>query len=180
LAELEKVVEAIAPKEEQSTHQGSTAPTEGVALALSLNGLQAINVQTGSIRNLEFDGESDLTHQVVTDAFGTPTQTTEAGECPAGPMAVTSWSNGLSINTANQKFIGWSVRPGPANKDLTTITGVGIGTSLNDMQKAYTVEVFDSSLGVEFNVGQMSGLLSANAPEGVITDLWAGTNCIFR
>lgn len=30
-------------------------------------------------------------------------------------------------------------------------------------------------MGVEFNTGQMSGLLSENAPSGVITDLWAET-----
>ena len=176
LADLEATVEAIAPPAKEIP----PPPTEGVMLALDEGGFKLADVQTGSIKDLPFEAESDRVHQVVTQALGEPTETGDTPECPAGPLTISTWPNGLSLNTVDDKFVGWSVRSNPESETLTTIGGVGLGTALSDLEAVYEVEVFDSSLGVEFTVGQMSGLLSSKEADGVITNLWAGTNCIFR
>ncbi|MGK7891443.1 MAG: hypothetical protein AB4042_19105 [Leptolyngbyaceae cyanobacterium] len=185
LADLEKIVDTIAAEDAIAP---DTEPVPQVALALATDGLQVITLQTGSIRTIPFEAEGDRTLQVVTQILGKPTETVESPECPAGPMTVTTWSNGLAINTTNQTFIGWTIRPqsqsqsqSQANdQDLTTVSGVGLGTTVGDLKAAYSVDIFESSLGTEFNVGTLSGIVSADQPDGVITNLWAGVNCIFR
>ena len=71
--------------------------------------------------------------------------------------------------------MGWGVRPQTESATLTTVEGIGIGSTLNDLKATYegdsVVEVMDSSLGVEFCTNQLAGLISANEPDGVITDL---------
>lgn len=186
IADLEKIVDTIAPQNSSDqSHQTGDGPAETgledeVALAIATDGLQIITVQTGSIRTIPFETEGDRTIQIVTKVLGNPTETVDANECPAGPMTVTTWPNGLAINTTDQKFMGWNVRPMSANPELTTVAGVGIGTTVKDLKAVYGVEIFESSLGTEFNVGSLSGILSADQPDGTITHLWAGVNCIFR
>ena len=157
---------------------GQKNPT--VMVALADGGLQTVDVQTGSTLDLLFEVDRDIAVSTVSTALGEPTETVDTSECPAGPLQITSWSNGFSLNTLDETFVGWSVRPNADSENLTTIAGVGIGTSLKNLQDAYDVEIFESSLGTEFNVGQMSGILSSDQPDGEITNLWAGLNCIFR
>ena len=149
-------------------------------MALADRGLQTVDVQTGSTVEILFEVDRNIAVSTVSMALGEPTETVDTSECPAGPLKITTWSNGFSLNTLDETFVGWSVRPNPASENLTTIAGVGIGSSRKNLQDAYDVEIFESSLGTEFNVGQMSGILSSDQPDGEITNLWAGLNCIFR
>lgn len=149
-------------------------------MALADDGLQTVDVQTGSTLDLLFEVDREIAVSTVSTALGDPTETVDTSECPAGPLKITTWSNGFSLNTLDEVFVGWSVRPDLGSENLTTIAGVGIGTSRKNLQDAYDVEIFESSLGTEFNVGQMSGILSSDQPDGEITNLWAGLNCIFR
>ena len=54
------------------------------------------------------------------------------------------------------------------------------------MAKSVAFDMYDeSSIGTEFHTGGdgpggFSGLLESDAADARITDLWAGTNCIFR
>ncbi|WP_353930185.1 hypothetical protein WJM97_18090 [Okeanomitos corallinicola TIOX110] len=161
----------------EKQNQNQTAKSN---LALSNDGIMTVNAQTGSTRNFTFDSDLAITKNVVTAILGQPKETSENAECPAGKLTTITWPNGFAINAAENKFVGWSVRPQTESAKLTTMSNIGIGSTVKDLQAAYNIKVFDSSLGVEFNVGQMSGLLSKNAPDGVITELWGGTNCIFR
>jgi hypothetical protein len=116
----------------------------------------------------------------ISKIYGEPSEKAENSECPGGPLTTTIWSNGLVINSAENKFMGWSVRPYSGGSDFTTVTGIGIGSTLSDLQEMYEVEVFESSLGTEFLAGEIGGLLTSDAPDGVITDMWAGATCMFR
>lgn len=165
---------------DSKTSTTDTQETAEVLVALADGGLQTVNVQTGSTLDILFEVDQEIALSTVSTAIGEPTETVDTSECPAGPLKITTWPNGLSINTLEETFVGWSVRSNSGSENLTTIAGVGIGSSLQDLQAAYDVEIMESSLGTEFNVGQMSGLLSSDQPDGKITDLWAGANCIFR
>jgi hypothetical protein len=106
-------------------------------------------------------------------------ESVENSECGSGPQTITQWPNGLTLHEAGGEFIGWSAS---ANTDaaLTTMAGVGIGSTRSDLEAAYTVEVSESSLGTEFSTGDLFGILSSSGPDAVIENLWAGTVCNFR
>jgi hypothetical protein len=120
------------------------------------------------------------TLDAVTQILGEPEETSENSECPSGPLTIASWSNGLVLNAADNTFVGWGLRSGDGDTTLTTASGIGIGSTRQELEETYTVEVVDSSLGVEFSAGGLFGLLSSPEPTGTITDLWAGVACNFR
>ena len=73
------------------------------------------------------------------------------------------------------------MRPDTESANLTTVDGVGLGKTLTDLEANYSVDVIESTLGTEFNASNsLFGLVSANEPNGVITNLWSGVACIFR
>lgn len=165
----------------QPTDNSAEAPqATDVGLTLTDEGLQLINLQTGSTTPLAFDGDMATTLDAVTQVLGEPEETSENSECPSGPLTIASWSNGLALNAADDTFVGWAMRPSDDDTALTTASGIGIGSTRQELEETYTVEVFDSSLGVEFSAGNLFGLLSSPEPTGTITNLWAGVACNFR
>ena len=148
-------------------------------LALSGDGLQLVGDQTGSTNPLVFGTEMALVEEAVTSILGAPLESVENSECGSGPQTITQWPNGLTLHAAGGEFIGWSAS---ANTDaaLTTMAGVGIGSTRSDLEAAYAVEVSESSLGTEFSTGDLFGILSSSGPDAVIENLWAGTVCNFR
>ncbi|NMF85626.1 hypothetical protein [Nodosilinea sp. P-1105] len=149
-------------------------------LALSGDGLQLVGDQTGAAVPLPFGADIDFVDDTLTQLLGDPVESGLNEECGSGPQIITQWPNGMVIYEAEGEFIGWGVRPATDSANLTTMAGIGIGSTLADLEAAYTVEVFESTLGIEFAAGALAGLLTADAPDGTITDLWAGTTCIFR
>lgn len=148
-------------------------------LALSGDGLQLVGDQSGSTVPLAFGTEMTLVTDAVTSILGQPLESGENSECGAGPQIITQWPQGLTLHAANGEFIGWSM--GPATEPgLTTMAGVGIGSPRSGLESAYTVEVFESSLGTEFSTGNLFGILSSTEPDAAIEALWAGTVCNFR
>ncbi|MBE9113271.1 hypothetical protein IQ273_28235 [Nodosilinea sp. LEGE 07298] len=148
-------------------------------LALSGEGLQLVGDQTGSTNTLAFGTDMVVVENVLTELVGEPIESGENTECGSGPQMITQWPNGLVLHAADGEFIGWSARP-DTDASLTTIAGVGTGSTRGELEAAYTVEVTETSLGTEFSTGSLFGLLSSTEPDATITDLWAGTVCNFR
>lgn len=104
-------------------------------------------------------------------------------ECGAGPMEMGDLPSGLQLTFMEGKFVGWTAPDGAraTGAALTTDKGIGIGSTRQALEAAYSsVNVEDSSLGVEFQANDLYGLLDSKAPTGKITSLWAGATCIFR
>lgn len=148
-------------------------------IALSGEGLQLVGDQTGSTDTLAFGTEMAVVENAVTELVGEPTESGENTECGSGPQMITQWPNGLVLHAADGEFIGWSARP-DTDANLTTIAGVGIGSTRGELETAYTVEVMETSLGTEFSTGDLFGVLSSAEPDATIENMWAGTTCIFR
>ncbi|MGB5973122.1 MAG: hypothetical protein WBG38_07375 [Nodosilinea sp.] len=153
---------------------------EEAMLVLTGEGLRFVVSQTGSTVPIDFSSDMAFATDTVSEVLGEPESTATNTECPAGPLTSNSWSNGLTLTAADGQFVGWGVSSAEGAAELTTATGIGIGSTLADLESAYKVELPDSTLGVEFYTGELSGLLSKTAPDGVITDMWAGTVCNFR
>lgn len=173
---------APAPTDAETPGETSmeTPQSEEVGLILAGEGLQLVNLQTGSTTALAFDTDMAPILDAVTQILGAPEEVGENSECPSGPLTIASWSNGLVLNADDNTFVGWGVRSGDGNPPLTTASGIGIGSTRQELEETYTVEVVDSSLGVEFSAGDLFGLLTSPEPSGTVTDLWAGVACNFR
>ena len=150
-------------------------------LTLSGDGLLLINEQSEKTQTIPFDTDIATSTAAISSVLGEPTQKIQSNECPAGTMSFITWYNGLSINAVKDRFVGWTVKRNTKSANLTTINGIGLGKTLADLKENYNVEVIESTLGTEFIAADsLSGLLSANKPNGVITNLWSGIACNFR
>lgn len=156
----------------------SAAAEASPGLSLAPDGLRVVQ-GTGSARQLAFAMPRDQVLRAATATLGKPENQTNNPECPAGALDSVDYEGGLTLFFQDGKFIGWDVDDAFPGR-FTTMSGVGIGTTRGAMERSIKVDVEDSSLGVEFRSGGMSGLLSASGETGRVTQLWAGTTCLFR
>lgn len=169
---------------EEPVTDSPAEPEEAAAdltLALAKDGVLIIDPESGDTQTIAYDTDLVTAQVAVASVFGDPESTAENNECGAGPMSFVTWPNGFTLNAIEDQFVGWGVRPNTESAELTTVDGVGLGKTLADLEANYNVEVFDSTLGIEFNASDgLIGLLSANEPTGEIIALWSGIACTFR
>lgn len=158
------------------------AKPKTAVLALDSEGLRVVNASTGATRALPFGMKEVDVVTIVNNLRGKIRDRGTNSECGAGPLGYASWGDGLTLLFNKGQFAGWSVdgRSQNAKNKLTTIAGIGTGSTRTQLNKAYTAKVFQSTLGTEFSAGNLGGILSGNRPSDRITSLWSGTTCLFR
>lgn len=182
---IEVPPEQVSASDESASGEPDSAVVARNMIALDGEGLRLVDPETGSTRLLAFGTDRTETERVIAAQFGTMGERSSSGECGAGPMDFSNFGN-FSANFQDDRFVGWFLRGGDENKALTTMSGIGIGTTRSEMAESVTFEIReDSTIGTEFytggdSPGGFSGLLDSDAPDAKVTDLWAGTNCIFR
>lgn len=160
-------------------------------LALTSNALQLVDSGSGSTREIAFGMRFDQLVEVVTKVLeSAPTSIAVNTECGAGPLKMASWPNGLTLVFAERKhgdsswlFAGWFVgKPTKvSSRKMTTMAGIGIGSTVQDLKSAYVATVTKTTLGQEFSVDSgFYGLLSGTGKNAVIEVMWSGTSCNFR
>ena len=61
------------------------------------------------------------------------------------------------------------------------MAGIGIGSTLQQMQSAYVIKLTKTSLGNEFSTSsRLYGIFDGPGKDAKITDMWSGLACIFR
>ncbi len=137
---------------------------------------------SGSTAMLDFGTPKENVLIGVTNSLGAPASDNAGNaECGNGQGSVATWTDQLVVEFGtDDTLIGWSL---PAGSPLTDFTGVGLGSALAAVGDG-TVGAFESSLGYEFSVspngGGLAGLVTGTGSDATITDLWAGSICIFR
>jgi len=185
-----KTMEAEPPAQASAADQSpdskpDSATAAEIVIALDGEGLRFVNAETGSTRLLAFGRDRDSVETAIAAQLGAADGRSSNEECGAGRMAFSDFGD-FTANFQDDRFVGWSLNDGDKNGALTTMSGVGIGTKRSEMAKSVTFEIYDeSTIGTEFHTGGdeaggFSGLLDSDTPDAKITDLWAGTNCIFR
>lgn len=155
-------------------------PSRVVQVALDGEGLRLVVQSSGSTRLLAFgNGASDVIGAVTTPLGATMARGTNA-DCGAGAVQFASFADGLSIITQQDRFIGWAARRSTTDRTMTTMSGIGVGSTRLDLDAVYNATVSRTTLGVEFAAGGIYGVLDGDGPSARITDLWAGTSCIAR
>ena len=154
-----------------------TAPAaKAVALALDGEGLRLVETASGSTRPLAFGEEAALVTATLERVLGAPP--TETGRVEDCAQEYATWSPGFSVWFLDGTFVGWGLRDD--GQPLTTMAGIGIGSSRAELESAYVIDVYESSLGVEFNAGALAGLMDGEGAGSLISHLWAGNTCIAR
>jgi len=158
-------------------------------MSLDGEGLRLVDPDSGATRPLAFGVPLDQL-KLVTEKLKGPAEAGRAEECGAGPLAYLSWKDGLTLYALDGLFAGWALdaadSPAAKGKDgkpvpkLTTISGIGIGSTRADLLGAYDAKIEQTTLGTEFNAAGLSGILDGTGAKAKVTNLWSGVNCVFR
>ncbi len=175
----------ISESDQKASKKPDTAPVSEMVIALDGEGLRFVDSKTGSTRLLAFGTDRTATETAIASQLGALDGRSSSDECGAGPVDFSNFGDFIA-NFQDDRFVGWFLREGDKNKVLTTMSGIGIGTKRSEMVESVAFDIYDdSTIGTEFTTGGddpggFSGLLDSDAQDARITDLWAGTNCIFR
>ncbi|MES2524824.1 MAG: hypothetical protein V4617_19155 [Gemmatimonadota bacterium] len=147
-------------------------------VALDGDGVMLVAQPSGSTRTIAFGTSAETALSAISASLGVERSRGTNQECGAGPLEFVTF-DGLLVAVQQGKFVGWTTPPSDSTP-LTTMSGVGIGSTRAALDAAYAARVARSTLGVEFSAGGLQGILASNADSARITDLWAGTNCVAR
>lgn len=163
------------------------------SLVLTSNALQVVDNESGSSREISFGMPLDPMIEMVDNILHSKVVSVQVNtECGAGPLKMALWNNGLTIvfqenkmeengNSKEWQFAGWFIGIKSDTEAITTMSGVGIGSTLAELESAYKVAVVKSSLGQEFSTSSgLYGLFDSAGKNGKITHMWSGVSCNFR
>jgi len=156
----------------------SDAPAPAIVLALDGSGVTLVNGATGATRAIAFGTPAVDAIGRLTALLGPHVGRATNSECGAGPLELVTFSGGLQLALQRDRFMGWTARA--ATPTLTTMSGVGLGSTRAELTAAYVARISQTSLGTEFMAGGLQGVLASTADSARITDLWAGTACVAR
>lgn len=150
-------------------------------LRLASGGLQATPTSSSPARTITFGMPRAQVVAAIGAILGTATGEGANDECGAGPMQFASFGT-LTLNFQEGAFVGWSLSGPPGAPPLRSATGLGVGTPRDQImgEGQGPLQVSETSLGTQFDANGIIGLLSGPEPNATVTDLWAGTNCIFH
>lgn len=153
------------------------AEVAAVRLALDSEGLRLFNSVSGASRLIPFGaGKDDVIRSLAMALKKQPGQQQNNAECA---NVFVPWDNGLSVWFRDERFVGWFVRK-DGDATLATASGVKVGSTRAELDSAYSAKIVNSTLGVEFSAGALSGLLDGTGSSAKITDLWSGDTCVAR
>lgn len=182
---------------QQSEIQKDTLPKakkSEESLVLTSGALQLVDQITGASNELPFGTPENQLTEIINNTLKSKAVSIGVNaECSAGPLKMVAWSNGLTVvfqenntKSADLKidwlFQGWfiDVTKEGANK-LTTMAGLGIGTTLAEIQSDYEIDVKKTSFGQEFSTASgLHGILDGTGKNAKIIHLWSGVSCNFR
>lgn len=160
----------------------------GQLLALTSEGLQLVDEETGKTTDLPYGMPEEELMPVLNTMLSQLSKPELNSECGAGPLRIATWNNGLGVLFQESEagdewqFVGWSMddRSAEAGK-LTTLSGIGIGSTRTQMEEVYAIQVSKTSLGNEFATSsELFGIFDGPGKNAKITNMWSGVSCNFR
>jgi len=98
------------------------------------------------------------------------------GECGAGPVTTVSWDAGIDLLFQQGTLRGWA----SDSQIFITTNGYSAGMSRAQLRAAGVVDFEQTTLGTEFDLGGIYGLLLDPGETAQVDLLWAGVSCFFR
>jgi hypothetical protein len=174
-----KPADAAPPAEAAKPAEPAAPATPAAGVALDQEGLRLVS-DTGSTRLVAYGTPTADTVAALSSVLGNPEDRSTNTECGAGPTEFVSWSNDLDALFMDAKFVGWSAGAKSGGK-VSTMDGIGVGSTRQQLTAAFgNLKVEETTLGIEFNAGDISGILDKDGPAGKVDAIWGGTSCVFR
>lgn len=183
---------AIALPGDSGAATNASASDHPPVISLDGEGLRLVDPKSGATRPLSF-GVDEAQLKLVAEKLKGPAKSGRNEECGAGPLAYLSWDDGLTLYSLDGLFAGWALNErggatvpaktpakGEPPAKLTTISGVGIGSTRAQLLDAYDAKIEQTTLGTEFNAAGLSGILDGKDAKAKVTNIWSGVNCVFR
>jgi hypothetical protein len=177
-AETSNAAEIVVPTPKPAASANASEEAAGLQVDLAPDELTLV-APGGSAQHVTFGTGTAKAIELVAKALGEPIEQATNQDCGSGPLGYATYRDGLSLYFEGGKFAGWDL-DGRENGKFATAAGIGIGTSRKALDAAGPVQVEESTIGHEFMLGELSGLLSSTGAEGKVTNLWAGVTCIAR
>jgi hypothetical protein len=163
----------VSPAAVDTVRAPATAPS---SVTLASDGLGVI--AGGVARQLAFGAARARVLTEVGAVLGEPAEQGMQEECPAGPLYQVSYAGGLQVVFQDGAFVGWFAQSGST---LRTAREIGPGSTLAQLKAAYpATKVEETSLGHEFDAGELWGIVTDTTDAGLVEVIFAGINCIFR
>jgi hypothetical protein len=166
---------ASSPAVSSASAPAKAPPSPASAKAKLMLGGQGLIVEPsdGAPQPLAFGSLRTATSAGLASALGSaPSKRGTNAECGAGAQDFETWDGQLTAWFQDGKFVGWQ-----SAGNLASANGWKIGSRRSDIAG---IKVEDSSIGTEFTASGMSGLLESKGADAKVTELWAGSTCIFR
>lgn len=145
-------------------------------LVIDGEGLRVFAAVSGASRPLPFGTSYEIVRDVVSAIIGSdPIEEGFSTDCQT---RYARWAGDLLTWYIEDHFVGWALRSPDA--PISTASGIKIGSTRAELDDAYDARVFESSLGVEFSAGGLSGVLAGAGEDARVINLWAGQACIAR
>ena len=163
------------------TPSASSSPSAEVppVLVLEGGGLGLLG-EDGSVAPLPFGTTpAEVVRLAVEDAVG-PLTAVPLPDCAQGPRTALA-AEGFQVLLDADTFAGWADN-GAADRVLTTAEGLGLGSTLEEVQSAVPeVQVVPGPTGGSWTTpAGLSGTLSGTDPAAQVTAVWAGQTCAPR
>lgn len=165
---------------------GAAAQASAVRVALDGEGLRLVETPSGRTRLLAFGTPARVAQDALTRAWGPAAEPVEVPDCAAEPLTQIAWPNGMSVLLVDSAFAGWSAsgrrpdaEPSP-DPVVQSMAGLRVGAKRTEVERAYTLQVQETSLGTEFDAGGIFGVFEDATPGAEVVALWAGQACIYR
>lgn len=161
-----------------TTDAGTRTPA--VRVALAGDGVMLVEAASGSTRPIPFGTPDSMAVQAVAAVFGEPEERTVNEDCGMGPLEFVIFDGeGLLLTIYRGNLVGWAVRP-PEGAALRTMSGIGVGSTREELEDVYDANIAPSTLGIEFMAGGLQGVLENDERNGKIVAFWAGASCVAR
>ncbi|MBW4331418.1 hypothetical protein KY084_11130 [Stakelama sp. CBK3Z-3] len=145
-------------------------------LNIAPDSIALVDPQSGRTRRVQFGTQASDALDAVGRAAGEPVERGTNRECESGPLDFARFDDGLTLLVKDGDFVGWSLQ---APSKVSTMSGVGIGSTRKQFASSYKVENVANSEGREVKAGAMHALLSGDGAQAKIARLWAGASCHF-
>ncbi len=176
--ELDTATSRATPAKGAVSGDGVALPPAQPRLNVDGEGLRWFLQPNGSARPIPFGRTQGEVLASLETARGPAVEGTNE-DCGAGQVQFASWPDGLSLVFQKGRFVGWGL-DSRANRSIATAAGIGPGATRAELEDAYRVTVSQTTLGTEFSTGDLHGVLGGRADNAIITDMWAGINCVAR
>jgi hypothetical protein len=148
-------------------------PSPGDTITADATGLHLSAPDGSAAQNLPFGTPFHIVMRTLVEIVGHEVHVAFPGECPEGALVNVTLPGRIDLNFREDRLEGWFLGP---QDDVATADGLAIGTPRAVLKDAAWFD--DSTLGEEFTLGDISGLMSEDGNS--VSHLWSGTACIFR